>query len=738
MYTWIIRLIVLLAAFYPILQNLYISNESVTFNQIEELLKNNDTHFSDIIIDEYKNQASFWVNDSYYYYSKISQHGDYGEKIKEMYNNNSVSMQYVVEQDTMSYITSYILYFAGILMFFKIVGYLISSSFSDSPVKIKTISGMDHDDEDQPYKIIKDGKLRFTDVIGQEEAKRDLRECVNFFKYRKAYQEIGYNIPKGLLFTGPPGTGKTLLAKAFAGEADVTFISICGSDFMEVFVGTGQRRVKELFKHARENSPAVIFIDEIDTIGRRRSKGGYVGGHSEQSATLNKLLVEIDGFTDNDNIMVIAATNMSEILDPALTRSGRFDKEIIFEAPNKDERKEMFNLYIKKIKMDHSVTSKLVECLETLSLMTAGLTGADIANIVNQSAGTYLNRIGFDAKEAIKSLDNSDVINDDEKDLPQAILESPMYKKFIKENKVEDSKYNKLVQYFKNIYNKLIRRKSFNNEEEEDEQGVLISEKIFDRKTGSIEIKEYINGEKEDVTSETVTDEVSEIGVQMEDIIKSIDIVMVGMEKRERQMTDKEKEIVAYHEAGHALVAHILRDTEPPIKVSIIPRGKSALGFTQQEPSDQKIYTVSELYSRICVLLGGKTAEYVKFGHRSTGASDDIEKLTKIAHNMVSVYGMSNRVGSLNFVSDRYSDSYGSNISAAKKKEIDYEVYEIVRNTSYITKNLLEEHKEALSKVAAYLLEHEVLTKDVLEDLLKDMEIKNSKSVSEEYKLCEV
>jgi AFG3 family protein len=458
---------------------------------------------------------------------------------------------------------------------------------------------------------------------------------------------------------------------------------------MEVFVGIGSQRIKQLFKYARENSPAVIFIDEIDTIGRKRSKGGYIGGHSEQSATLNKLLVEIDGFTDNDNIMVIAATNMSEILDPALTRSGRFDKEIIFEAPNKDEREQLFDLYMKKIKLHDNITSNLNGCLEKLSSMTAGLTGADIANIVNQSAGTYLNRIKFNAS-SYKDCDNTTIDGDTQ-------------------SKKSD---NNSVGFMRNFINKF-RGIQFNKTDES---------KTDESKTDETDNSNDTNKQSFD-------------GVEIDDIIKSIDIVMVGMEKRERKMSDKEKEIVAYHEAGHALTAYILKDTEPPVKVSIIPRGKSALGFTQQEPTDQKIYTMSELYSRICVLLGGKVAEWIKFNHRSTGASDDIEKLTKIAHNIVTVYGMGEKVGSLNMVNDRYSDTYGSNISSAKKKEIDSEVQEIVDKAYKATLYVLSSKSEVLDKVAQYLLENEIITKDSMDNLLLELNIKNSNFIDEECEL---
>jgi len=458
----------------------------------------------------------------------------------------------------------------------------------------------------------KDGVM-FKDVIGHKEGKQDLLDCVKFFEHRDKYIKTGYEIPKGLMLVGHPGTGKTLLAKAFANEANVNFISVCGSDFIELYVGVGSKRVRELFELARSNAPCIIFIDEIDAVGSRRSTESH--GHNEHGSTLNKLLSEMDGFTSNDGIMVVAATNRIETLDDALLRSGRFDKQIFFDPPNVDERHELFKLFVGKIQLDHSFKEDLDGNLKRLARATAGLTGADIKNICNQSVRMFMNRINLNSDE------------------------------------------------FKNS------------------------------------------------------------GVIYKDLANAIDVVMIGIEKPERKMTEKEREIVSYHEAGHSLMAYMLSDTDVPIKVSIIPRGKSALGFSQQEPSDRKIHTKSELMARLCVLLGGRLAEKLIFNHYSTGASDDIEKATALAYSMVTNYGMVDEIGPYN------PTKISKNISDDMKHSIDSEAQTMISDAQEMTLTYLSTHINELKDIAQFLLEREVLLAEDMDGILTKYNIKNKYSI---------
>jgi ATP-dependent metalloprotease FtsH len=459
------------------------------------------------------------------------------------------------------------------------------------------------------FSIIKDNPTRFDDIIGQTNGKRELMECVNFFKHREKYVKINYKIPKGILLVGPPGTGKTLMARAFAGECKTSFIYVSGSDFEEMFVGVGSRRIRELFEYARKNKPTVIFIDEIDSIGGKRGdKNSMTAG--ERVATLNKLLTELDGFSVNDDLIVLGATNRPEILDEALLRAGRFDKEIIFDHPNKDERVDLFKLYMGKVKVSEEFKKDAEENYKKLAKRVAGMTGADIANIVNQSVRNFTRRYNLD-------------------------LDFP-----------EDS------------------------------------------------------------------------GVTMEDMYIAIDDVAVGEEKKERKMSDTELDIVSYHEAGHALMAYLLNDAEHPIKISIIPRGRSALGYTQSEPTDQKIYTEKQLSARLCVLLGGRNSEQIVFSHISTGASDDIEKITKLATTMVQKYGMSG-------VPLSYSSK---NISEYTKKSIDNSIRYLIRDAENFTTMCLTQKRVYLDIVSNFLRTNEQITDDELEELLGKTGIKNSMS----------
>lgn len=427
-----------------------------------------------------------------------------------------------------------------------------------------------------------DTGVTFKDVAGVDEAKDELKEIVDFLKDPQGYGRLGGRMPKGVLLVGPPGTGKTLLARAVAGEAGVPFFSISGSEFVEMFVGVGAARVRDLFEQARAKAPAIIFIDELDALGRARGIGPMAGGHDEKEQTLNQLLVELDGFDPSTGLVLLAATNRPEILDPALLRAGRFDRQVLVDRPNRKGRVQILNVQLKKAKLAPDVEP------EKIAALTPGFTGADLANLVNEAT--------------------------------------------------------------------------------------LLATR---RKAGA---------------------------VTMEDFNNAVERIVAGLEKRNRLLNPKEREIVAYHEMGHALVAMALPGVDPVHKVSIIPRGIGALGYTIQRPTEDRfLMTLEELENKMAVLLGGRAAEKIVFGHLSTGAADDLAKVTDIARAIVTRYGMSERLGHIALEKDRRSflatdqpyygpqeRTYSDETAAA----VDKEVRRIVDETFERTVGLLE--KETL------------------------------------------
>ncbi|MCX7831724.1 MAG: ATP-dependent zinc metalloprotease FtsH [Actinobacteria bacterium] len=446
-------------------------------------------------------------------------------------------------------------------------------------------------------------KVTFKDVAGLDEAIEELQEIKEYLKNPKKFLDMGARIPKGILLYGPPGSGKTLLARALAGEAKVPFFSISGSEFVEMFVGVGASRVRDLFEQAKQNAPCIIFIDEIDAVGRMRG-AGLGGGHDEREQTLNQLLVEMDGFDVNDSIIVIAATNRPDILDPALLRPGRFDRHIVVDRPDLEGRKAILKVHTRGKPLAKDVD------LEVLARRTPGFTGADLANMVNEAA----------------------------------ILAARHRKKLI----------------------------------------------------------------------------------DMQEFEEAIDRVLAGPEKRSRIISDKEKEIIAYHEAGHALVAHILPNTNPVHKISIIPRGR-ALGYTLTLPTeDRYLVTKSELLDELAMMLAGRVAEEMVFGDVTTGASDDLERATKIARQMVTEYGMSENLGPLTFGHKTGEVFLGRdlarepNYSPEVAYEIDKEVRQIIDTAYARAKKILEENKAGLDRLARTLIEKETITSDELYLILNE------------------
>jgi cell division protease FtsH len=443
-----------------------------------------------------------------------------------------------------------------------------------------------------------DTGVSFDDVAGVEEAKDELREVVDFLKEPGRYGRLGARMPKGVLLVGPPGTGKTLLARAVAGEAKVPFFSISGAEFVEMFVGVGAARVRDLFEQARAKAPAIIFIDELDALGRARGvAGAYSGGHSEAEQTLNQLLVEMDGFDSRSGLVILAATNRPEVLDPALLRAGRFDRQVLVDRPDRKGRVEILNVHTRKVKLAPDVDA------EKIAALTPGFTGADLANLVNEAA-LLATRRGAEA-------------------------------------------------------------------------------------------------------------------VTLEDFGNAVERIVAGLEKRNRLLNPKEREVVAYHEMGHALVALSLPGTDPVHKVSIIPRGIGALGYTVQLPTEDRfLMTREELENKMMVMLGGRAAELVVYDHLSTGAANDLERVTDTARAMVARYGMSETLGSVAYDRDPRSLLAGPNALPGPRRRdygeaaadaIDAEVRSIVDGVLERTVALLRERRDALDRGARRLLEKETL-----------------------------
>ncbi|MCO4813109.1 MAG: ATP-dependent zinc metalloprotease FtsH [Flavobacteriales bacterium] len=442
-------------------------------------------------------------------------------------------------------------------------------------------------------KLYENGKttnITFDDVAGLEGAKEEVEEIVEFLKNSKKYTDLGAKIPKGALLVGPPGTGKTLLAKAVAGEAKVPFFSLAGSDFVEMFVGVGASRVRDLFKQAKEKAPSIIFIDEIDAIGRARGKNNGLGSNDERENTLNQLLTEMDGFGTNSGVIILAATNRADVLDSALTRAGRFDRQIYVDMPDLNERREIFAVHLKPLKLEENID------IEFLAKQTPGFSGADIANLCNEAA---------------------------------------------------------LIAARKN--------------------------------------KKH---------------------VEKQDFLDAVDRIVGGLEKKNKIITPQEKKSIAYHEAGHATISWILEHANPLVKVTIVPRGRS-LGAAWYLPEERSITTTEQILDDICSALGGRAAELITFGKISTGALSDLEKVTKQAYAMVSVYGLNNKIGNIS-----YYDPQGSQFTKPYSDEtariIDAEVSILIEKQYARAIEILTENQDKLALLAEKLLEKEVIFKEDL------------------------
>ncbi len=448
--------------------------------------------------------------------------------------------------------------------------------------------------------------VTFKDVAGLEEAKEEVMEVVDFLKRPKKYTALGGKIPKGVLLVGPPGTGKTLLAKAVAGEAEVPFFSISGSDFVEMFVGVGASRVRDLFKQAREKAPCIIFIDEIDAIGRARGKGAMQGGNDERENTLNQLLVEMDGFSTDKGVILMAATNRPDVLDNALLRPGRFDRQIAIDLPDLNGRREIFQVHLKQIKTGDDVKP------DVLAEMTPGFAGAEIANVCNEAA----------------------------------LIAARREKK----------------------------------------------------------------------------------AVHMDDFNYALDKVIGGLERRSKLIAPGEKKIIAYHEAGHAICGWFLEHASPLVKVTIVPRGMNTLGYAQYLPKDEYITQMEQLEDRMCMTLGGRAAEEVFFGRISTGAQNDLDKVTKMAYSMVTIFGMNNKIGNVSFYAMRNESAFEKPYSEKTAEMIDEEVRKMIDFQYDRAINLLKEKYNDVELLAKALLDKESIVRADLVQLIGERPFEEPKS----------
>ena len=510
------------------------------------------------------------------------------DRLDEKLDAQNIAVKYEERTDYLGTILSYLLPFVIIIAIWIFVMRRMSGGAAGGSGQIFNIGK-------SKAKVYENGKttnVTFSDVAGLEGAKEEIVEIVEFLKNPSKYTELGAKIPKGALLVGPPGTGKTLLAKAVAGEAKVPFFSLSGSDFVEMFVGVGASRVRDLFKQAKEKSPAIIFIDEIDAIGRARGKNNGFNSNDERENTLNQLLTEMDGFGTNSGVIILAATNRADVLDGALMRAGRFDRQIYVDMPDLNERQEIFEVHLKPLKLEKNLD------VSFLAKQTPGFSGADIANLCNEAA--------------------------------------------------------------------------------------LIAAR---------------NNKKK---------------VEKQDFLDAVDRIIGGLEKKNKIITPSEKKAIAFHEAGHATISWLLEHAHPLVKVTIVPRGQS-LGAAWYLPEERSITTTEQILDEMCSALGGRAAEQLIFGKISTGALSDLEKVTKQAYAMVSIYGLNEKIGNISYFDSRGQDMFTKPYSDDRARVIDEEVSKMIEVQYERALKLLKDNKEKLSELAEKLLSSEVIFKEDLE-----------------------
>ena len=531
-------------------------------------------------------QFKFTVPSKDYFQEKVDQ------TLAKLPADKAINVKYVKRGDITSMLLSWVLPLLIFIFIWMFIMKRVGNSMGGAGGQIFNIGKSKASLYDKDSTQV---SVTFDDVAGLDEAKEEVREVVDFLKNPKKYTNLGGTIPKGLLLVGAPGTGKTLLAKAVAGEAKVPFFSLSGSDFVEMFVGVGASRVRDLFKQAREKAPCIIFIDEIDAIGRARGKN-MIQSNDERENTLNQMLVEMDGFGGDSGVIILAATNRPDVLDPALLRPGRFDRQISIDKPDQKGREQIFKVHLKKLKLDSDVNAA------KLATLTPGFAGAEIANVCNEAALIAARK----NKSSVHEIDFHD----------------------------------------------------------------------------------------------------------------AIDRVIGGLEKKNKIISPQEKKIIAYHESGHAICGWFFENADPLLKVTIIPRGEAALGYAQYIPKEQYLYRTEQLNDMMCMTLGGRAAEDIVFGKISTGAQNDLQKITNMAYGMVTVYGMNSKIGNLSFYDPTNENPFTKPYSEATAREIDEEVRKIVHEAYERTKTLLIEKREQLEILAQELLKKEVLFKSDLEKLI--------------------
>jgi cell division protease FtsH len=554
-----------------------------------EAIANNDDY------KEFRN-VSFWKNNNGPHFSfGVVSAEKFQEKFDKLKEENELSCTpFVNERNNVfgNYLTTFLLPLGIIIVLWIVIMRRMGGGMGGGGSQIFNIGKSKATLFDGDSKV----NVTFRDVAGLDEAKVEVMEIVDFLKTPEKYTALGGKIPKGAILIGPPGTGKTLLAKAMAGEAKVPFFSISGSDFVEMFVGVGASRVRDLFKQARDKAPCIIFIDEIDAIGRARGKNFMTGGNDERENTLNQLLVEMDGFSSEKGVIIMAATNRPDVLDQALLRPGRFDRQISIDKPSINGRTEIFKVHLKPLKISKKIKA------EQLAAQTPGFAGAEIANVCNEAA--------------------------------------------------------------------------------------------------------LIAARKEKKS------------IQMIDFQDAVDRVIGGLEQKSKIISPEEKKIIAYHEAGHAVAGWYLEHADPLVKVTIVPRGVAALGYAQYLPKEQYLYTKDQLLDTMCMTLGGRAAEDIIFGKVSTGAQNDLERITKMAYAMVTIYGMDDKVGNVSFNDPKGEYGFSKPYSDETARIIDEEVREMINGAYTRTKELLTSKGKELEKIAQRLLEKELLFRDDLTELI--------------------
>ncbi|MCO5260435.1 MAG: ATP-dependent zinc metalloprotease FtsH [Crocinitomicaceae bacterium] len=597
-----------MAQFETLADSGYVENVAIIINKLRvdirlsdegiEYLNNTDNTQFKTIKNYLKKDKDFRSRNTgpYFLELNISDNGNFEKKLEKInedlkqHNRSEITYTSETEYDYLTNILGFLLPIILIFALWMFIMRRMSGGGGGPGGQIFNIGKS----RAQVFDSGKSTNVTFKDVAGLQGAKEEIQEIVEFLKNSKKYTELGAKIPKGALLVGPPGTGKTLLAKAVAGEAKVPFFSLSGSDFVEMFVGVGASRVRDLFKQAKEKSPSIIFIDEIDAIGRARSKNGGFSSNDERENTLNQLLTEMDGFGTNSGVIILAATNRADILDKALMRAGRFDRQIYVDMPDINERKEIFEVHLKPLKLAKDID------IDFLSKQTPGFSGADIANLCNEAA--------------------------------------------------------------------------------------------------------LIAARKEKKC------------VEKQDFLDAVDRIVGGLEKKNKIITKDEKRSIAFHEAGHATISWLLEHAHPLVKVTIVPRGQS-LGAAWYLPEERSITTTEQILDEMCSALGGRAAEQLIFGRISTGALSDLEKVTKQAYAMVSIYGLNDRIGNISYYDSQGRESFQKPYSEETARIIDEEASKLIENQYQRALQILGDNKDKLTQLAEKLLSAEVIFKEDLEEI---------------------